>query len=437
MKLFNYLKKEIWRIRVEDLPKRTALKVRISRIFMLISRSFTTKQVQQGASALTYYSLLSIVPILAFLIGIAKGLLVLPYLRSWLKSMFAGQELVIEKLIDFAHISLKQGGKGVVAGIGIFIVLWSAIRILIYIEFTMNKLWEVRARRALSRKFIDYLAILGLCPALLAISVILTAYVSTVVSDIGKDKGMLEDLGPVLFPLLNFLPVALSWLFLTFLYSFVPNTYVKFRSAFYAAIISGTLYQALSWGYFYLQIGVSHYSTVYGTFAALPLFLIWVHLSWIIILMGSKIAFAFQNVKAYEFVSEEVVLSHQMILLLALRITHRCIKRFTSALSAQTSEDLSNELIIPLAVTQDLIYKLVDSGVLIAVKQEGERSTAYMPALAVDHLTIKQVIDMIEGCGESIPLAESPETEKIIQHMEEFSMLVENSDQNVLLKEIE
>lgn len=436
MGLFNYLQKDIWRIRIEDLSKKRAFKIRVYRIFMLFIRGFSTKQIQQGASALTYYTLLSIVPILAMLFGITKGLFIQKGFEQWLNVRFADQQLVVSKLLEYAQLTLKQTDKGVLAGIGIAIVAWSAIRILIYTELVMNHIWEVKAKRTWAKKFTDYMAILGFCPVLLAISILITAYVSIVIGDIGKQEGILEDLGPVLFPILNFIPILVSWFFLTFLYIFMPNTYVRFRPAMYAAIITGTIYQIISWLYFYLQIGVSHYNAIYGTFAALPLFLVWVHLSWIIVLSGAKIAFAFQNVKAYGFISDVVEISHHMFVLIALRIAHLCVKLFVAQRQPFTALEISSELIIPLRLTNEALYRLVQAGVLIEVVQEGERVNAYAPALPEDQLTIKQVIDMLDRHGEVIPIVEAPEMEKIITSLEGFSDLMETSNYNLLLKEI-
>ncbi len=436
MGLFNYLKKDIWNVRLEDLPRKKAIKIRIYRVLMLIAQGFSKWQVQQGASALTYYTLLAIVPVLAFLFRITKNLLLQDGFSKWLDTQFAGQQLVVQRLIQYAQLTLKQTDKGILTGIGILLVLWSGIRILLYIEFIMNHIWEVREKRSWAKRFTDYMAVIGFCPALLAISIVTTAYVSTAITDIRKETGVLDLLGPVLFPLLHFLPVAISWLFLTFLYVFIPNTYVRLLPAFYAAVIAGSIYQVISWFYFYLQIGVSRYNAIYGTFAALPLFLIWVHLSWIIVLVGANIAFAFQNVKACEFGSSDSKISHYMHRLLTLCIAHFCIKMFAESKPAKTALEISDKLNIPLRLTKEILYQLVEAGVLLEVAQVGERMNAFAPAIPEDLLTIKRVIDMIECHGDRIPLMESSEREQIIKSLEAFSELIEKSDQNRLLKEI-
>ncbi|MCH9609494.1 MAG: hypothetical protein S4CHLAM45_10160 [Chlamydiales bacterium] len=435
MRLVNFLKRDIWRIRVDELPKKKALKIRLLRILTLISQGFTKRQVQQGASSLTYYTLLAIVPVIAFLLAVARGFLIQDSFKQWLHDRFGGESIIAKKLLSFAELSLNQTGKGIVAFLGFLLVLWAAIKVLMYMELVMNQIWEVKRGRSIARRFSDYIAILGFCPFYIVLTTLFTAYISTTFNELGKDVGIIKNITPVLFFLLNLIPLILSWLILTFLYIFIPNTSVRFRPALYAAFITSIGYQALQWLYFTLQVGVSQYNAVYGTFAAIPLFLFWVHIGWVIVLIGAKIAFAFQNVTAYEFMVEDISLSLRFQEILSVRIAHFCVRRFTHELSIPTSLDISNSLYIPHPLTKEILFKLVESGVLTEVRQEKE--FGYQPAVSEDVLTIKRVIDMIHTQGEEIPLLEDVDTEKIIKSFEEFSELMEQTDYNLLLKEIE
>jgi membrane protein len=432
-KILQFLKKDIWHIQIAALPQWKALLFRFLRILILTNQGFTKSQIQQGASALTYYSLLAVVPIIALLIGIARGFVFEQTLESWLIQHFTEQQQIIEQIFKFANASLEQAKGGVIAGVGIAILIWATIKILINIELVMNRIWEVKKGRSLARRFTDYLAMVFLAPLLVFLASGLTGYLSAILSAVSKRK-VLEHFASLLIPLLSLLSFFLISLLFTFLYIFMPNTRVRFIPALIAGIFTGVIYQFLQWLYFYFQIGVASYNAIYGTFAALPLFLVWLHLSWVIILLGAKVCFAIQNVDAYEFISDDVQLSNKIRSICALRIAHLCIKRFVDETAPPSAIEISNELAIPLLLTNQLIFQLVGAGVLAEIKRE-DQEEAFQPARNVQRLTIKRVLDMINEMGETIPLPPSQELTLILKSLEKFSQAVEKSDGNILLKD--
>jgi membrane protein len=429
------LKKEIWRTDLEGLSRLKANWIRFLRVVILISQGFTKRQIQQGASGLTYYSLLGLVPILAMLIGIARGFGLEEALKNWLSRQFVEQKIVIDRIFQFADSSLKTAHQGVIAGIGILLLLWAGIKIFMYIEANLNTIWEVKGERSFARRFTDYLAMILLCPLIILLSSGMTVYLSATVAAF-TEGGFLEHVGAYLIPLLNLIPFLLTCLLFTFLYIFLPNTHVRFLPALWAGIIAGCMYQIVQWAYLYFQIGVTSYNAIYGTFAALPLLLIWIHLSWVIILMGAKISFALQNVNAFDFLSEDVLLSHRFRMILALRISHYSIKNFLNEQPSPSAIEISNKLSIPLPLTGHLLYQLVDAGVLSEVKREKDEEVGFQPARNLDKLSIKSIIDMINARGEEIQLPSSPEIELILKSLEKFDQAVERSDGNILLKDI-
>ncbi len=435
MKFFKFLKKDVWRVSVDDLSKKKAFGLRTLRIVLIVVQGFTKKQIQQGASSLTYYSLLTIVPIVAFFFGIARGFLLQGNFKKWLLDQFGGQQVVVKKLIFFSELSLKQTHKGVIAGISIVILLWAGIKMLMYIELSMNQIWEVRVARTLTRRFSDYMAMLFFCPLFVLLSTTLTVFLSATLTDLRSEVSLVKDLGPILFPILSLFPYVLTWLLFTFIYIFIPNTRVRFLPAFYASIFAGTVYQVIQWAYVYLQVGVSKYNAIYGTFAALPLFLVWVHLSWVILLLGAKLAFAFQNVNAYGFMAENIELSENMKQLFSLRIMHSCIKRFVQQKPLLSAVELSNQLSIPLPLMMSLIHQMKNAGLLSEVKAGVQRESVFQPAYPVDKLTIKQVLDMMNGQGEKVFVDKDAVYEKLTKNLEGFSKRIESSEHNELLKD--
>lgn len=422
-------------MQIAMLPKWKAYWYRFLRIILLTNRGFTKSQIQQGASSLTYYSLLAIVPIIALLIGVARGFAFEQTLEGWLLYQFSDQQQVIRQIFSFATESLEEANGGLITGIGLAILIWSAIKILTNIEFVMNQIWEVQKGRSLAKQFTDYMAMLFLAPIIIFLVSGLTGYVSALLTALSKGK-VLAEFVPLLIPLLSLITFLLTALLFTFLYIFIPNTRVRFIPAIIAGIFTAIAYQILQWVYFYFQIGVSSYNAIYGTFAAFPLFLIWLHLSWVIILLGAKVCFSLQNVDAYEFISEDVHLSHKFRMICSLRIVHLCIKSFIQERPPPAIIEISNTLSIPLLLTSQLVYQLVAANVLIEVKRERDQEASYQPARSVERLTIMRVIDMINEHGESVPLPPSKDLSLILKSLQKFSAAIEKSDANILLRDI-
>ncbi len=431
-----FFSRDIWRYRLDKFPKLKAFWIRSLRIFLLTIQGFTKRQIQQGASALTYYTLLALVPMVALILALARGFLFEKTLESWILERYSERKEILSKIIEFADASLQQAAGGLIAAIGVVILFWSAIKILRNIEMVMNRIWEVKWHRSLARQFSDYLALILICPVVVIATSAITIYLSARFAALGQENGLFRDISPVLLPILNLFPLLLTSLLFSFVYIFMPNTRVKLKPALYAGILTAIVYQVAQWLYLYFQIGMTKYNAIYGTFAALPLFLIWVHLSWVIVLLGSKVAFAFQNVDAYEFITDEFSLSHHVKKILCLRIINLSVKQFCQGLPPLSKIELTNKLSIPLLLTNELLYELIEVEILSRVKRDEDRESGYQPARSVEQLTIKQVLDMIEERGESIPLPPSPELETILKSLEAFSQQIEGSDANILLKDI-
>ncbi len=436
LKWISYVKKDIWEIHLDSLPKWKASWVRFLRVVMLTGQGFAKSQIQQGASSLTYYTLLAFVPVLALLIGIARGFQFEDTLQIWLTRQFFDQKDVIEKVFDFAKISLNQASQGVIAGVGIALLLWSAIKILLNLEHVMNKIWETRHGRSLSKKFTDYLAMLFLCPVIIFLASGITVYVSTALTAITGEGHFLATFRGFLLPFLNFIPLFLTCILFAFLYIFMPSTRVKFSAAIWAGVITGIIYQLVQMLYLYFQIGVTSYNAVYGTFAALPLFLVWIHLSWVIVLVGAKISFALQNVNAFDFSAEKGYLSHRFRMILSLRIMHLCIKEFSIGKRAPSNIEISNRLSIPLPLASQLLFELSDAELLSEVNRDDDSNEGYQPAKSPDQLTIKEILDRINARGEEVSLPKSQTLNLILKSLDQFSQAIEASDGNILLKDI-
>jgi membrane protein len=437
MEVIRFLRGDIWRIREKDLPRPKSFLLRTLRVMILSVRGLSSERVALRASALTFYSLLSIVPVAAMVFGIAKGFGFESALERLLLSSLEGQEEIVRKIVDFAHALLEDVKGGFIAGLGLLILFYTIIKILSLIENALNEIWGIKKPRSLSRKITDYLSVMLIGPVLFFMSSTLTVFISSSVQQIIEGTSVLKVVSPGISFLLQFLPYISLWLLFSFVYIFIPNTKIKFSSGVLGGVIAGTLYHVFQFFYISLQIGVAKYNAIYGGFAALPLFFIWMQTGWLIVLLGAEIAFAHQNVETYEFEQECLTVSHAFKRLLSLRILHFIVRDFWRGGKPYNSRQIAHDLEIPIRLVNEILFELVASGLASEVKADEGTGIAYEPARDPDSMTIKNVIDTLEQHGsDDIPVAQTEELRQLSESLKTFSDLVEKAEANRKLKEI-
>ncbi|MCF8063584.1 MAG: YihY/virulence factor BrkB family protein [Deltaproteobacteria bacterium] len=433
----GFLSTDIWRIRRKDLPRLKAFFIRFLRIVLLTFRGVAEDRVQLRASSLTFYSLLSVVPVLAMIFGIAKGFGFEKNLREILLERLSGQEAVALRIIEFSHALLDNVKGGLVAGIGVVVLFYTIIKILSHIESAFNDIWGVKKSRPLGRKITDYLSMMLICPVLFLMSSAATVVIASGVQFVVDRISLLGPVAPLITILLNFLPYCVMWVLFTFVYMFMPNNQVRFTSGLLAGIIAGTAYHLFQWVYIFFQFNMTRYNAIYGSFAALPLFFIWLQVSWGIVLFGAEISFAHQNVDTYEFEKDCLTASRAFKRLISLRIVHLLVHNFSKGLPPWSALRISQHLEIPIRLVNQLLYELLDAGVLTESRAEGNQETGYQPGRDPDALTIKAVLDALDHLGnEAIPIARTEELERLSRCLQGFGEVVEASPHNRLLKSI-
>jgi len=433
----QFVKRDIWVIPPEQHSPPKYFLIRQLKIILIAIRGFTHDKIQLRASALTFYTLLSIVPVVAMLFGIASGFGFEKTLEKIIVEKFQNQKEVMDWIIKFAQNFLQNANGGVIAGFGIVLLFWSVMRVLGNIEQSFNDIWQIKVSRPLVRKFTDYLSIMLLAPIFFILSSSLTVYISTQIAEITNESLLLHALGPLLYFLLNLIPYVLVWMVFTLIYMVMPNTKVVFSSALIAGIIAGSMFQILQWGYIQFQIGVNRYSAIYGGFAAFPLFLIWLQISWLIVLLGAEISFANQNVENYEYEEESLHISQYYKRILALYIARHIIKNFETGDDPLTATRISQKLQIPIRIVREILYELVQTKILSETITASPRERAYQPAKDIHTLTVHLVMDALEKHGShELPIIESNELSKITEIQRSFSKVIKKSPSNILLKEI-
>ncbi len=435
-KTINFIRHDLWMIPSQELKPSHSIIIRQIRIIILAIKGIFKNNLQIRASALTLYTMLTVVPILAMIFGISKGFGLEEYLQGYLTENFSGQAVVIDKMIVFAQSLLSRTSGGYMAGIGVIILLYSVMSIFDHIETAFNIIWQVAKPRNFFRKFSDYFSLMFIAPVLIISSSSITVYITTYIGNLSEKAHIFSFLDKTVNFLLQFSPYLMLWLLFTLLYMIMPNTKVRFKSALYAGVIAGSIFQIVQWGYIHFQIGVSSYNAIYGSFAAIPLFIIWLQLSWLIVLLGAEMSFANQNIEKFEFESGSTSISIKQKRAVALYITHQIVKRFAVGEKSLTPKELAISLKLPVRLLREILSELVSCGIICEVLTDTKENNVYQPARDINQLTMYNVIDRLESYDDFDYKIKDENMDKIMEMQKELIKSMEIAKSNTLIKDI-
>jgi len=393
--LLSLLQERIWRSDPDRYrgAKRYALKA--ARFLVLVIRNFLEDNCLHQASALSYTTILSFIPFLALAFSILKGLGVQNTLEPLIIERLAfGSGDAVAKIISY----INNTKMGTVGAIGLVALLFTVISLLGSIEESFNHVWGVEETRSLYRKCSDYLSVMVSGPILLLAAVSMT----TSLQSQNLVRWLLERqyVGDVLLTLFRVIPYLSIWLALVCLYIFIPNTRVRVGPAFLGGVLAGTAWQTAQWGYIHFQIGVAKYNAVYGTLAALPVFMVWIYTSWLIVLFGVEVVAVFQNRRALLETGDRREISYAAREMVALVILMTVGDSFFRESEPMTADRLSDTRRIPVHIVREILSGLVGSGYLVAA----EGGEAFYPARELDHIEIRRFLDDFRHQGGVIPL---------------------------------
>lgn len=378
------------------------------------------------ASSLTFYTLLSIVPILAVAFGIAKGFGFENYLQSVIESKIEQGEIA-NQLITFSYNALDQAHGGIIASAGLLILFWTSLQLISKIEHALNEIWEIKSQRSYGRQFSDYLAIIILCPIFFVLTSSFSIYAITMVIQISQQYLLIKAVSPYLLLFLKLIPFLLNWILFCFLYIFLPNTNVPWRNAIFGGIIAGTLYQALNWIYIHFQIGVADYSAIYGSFAALPLFLVWVNVSWQVVLLGAEVAYHF-DISSIGGEGAQHLASKKHI---GLAITTYCCVEFLQGKKPVTIQEITQEVGATQRVVSFIAMELYEANILAKDLHGG-----FLPAKNPSDISIKTIFDALEEKSLKYPILSLPRVEAYENTLMQFENAFSHSESNLSLKDL-
>ena len=270
---------------------------RIYKTLDLTIQYFLDKRVMARASALTYSTLLAIVPIMAVVFGIARGFGYNKYIEAWFRDLLSSQSQVADIIIEWVNSYLVHTQSGIILGIGLLFMLYTVLMLMLNIQETFNDIWQVPNSRGYFRSLANYLAAFFLFPIFIVVTTGFSIFMTTIASRMPN----VLMLGSVVRWLLDFMPYVLMSLLFFGLYVSMPHTKVEWRSAVVPGIVAGVGIQWLQLFYVHSQIWVTGYNAIYGSFAALPLFMLWVQISWTICLFGAQMTFTNQSLKRVGF----------------------------------------------------------------------------------------------------------------------------------------
>ncbi|MBS5551555.1 MAG: YihY/virulence factor BrkB family protein [Bacteroides sp.] len=427
----QFLTVGIWRVTDEEA---TPLQHRIYaciKIVLLSIRQFTADRIPVRASALTYSTLLSIIPILALLFAIARGLGFDALMENQFRTSVTQQQA--ELIITWVNSYLEHAQSGIFIGVGLIMLLWTVLILTDNIERSFNAIWQVKHPRTVFRKITDYFSMLLLLPLLIVISSGLTIFMTTYVKQM--DNYLL--LGPVLKFLVRMIPYTLTWGMFIGLFVFIPNTKVRLSHAILPGILAGSAFQAFQYFYINSQIWVSNYNAIYGSFAAIPMFLLWTQISWTICLLGAEMSYISQNLDAFSFDKETENISRRYHDFFCTIILAAICKRFEQIQVPYTAEELSREHRIPIRLTKRILYELQDMHLIYeAVSDEKGRDITYIPGVDINRLTVGMLLTKLDMNGSEdfkIDNALYPDSWKVlVKARKEFT----EQNNRILLKDL-
>jgi membrane protein len=359
------------------------------RTYKFAMLKFLSDQGSLHASALTFYTLFAVVPILATAFGIAKGFGLEGFLNIQLERLFPGQEAVVTTLGEYAQNLLAHSSGGVIAGVGLVVLLYSVFSMMNHIEGTLNQIWQVPSPRSINLRVNHYLSLMLTAPIIL----ILTGSVKLYLAQQVANYSLALSIGS---RLISFLLIVL---FFTWLFEYIPNTKVKRKTAFFGGIQTGIAYSIVQTILVESQMLVSNFGAVYGSLAAFPIFLIWIQTSWVIVLYGAQLCFVYQNKiqQTWQLDVSQLSVNKRQELMLA--ITDACVAQFKANEPPLTTDEVATAVKIPNCCAQQLLLQLVSAEVLVETRTGKHFQHGYLPAKNAELLDPNSVINAINNCS--------------------------------------
>ena len=385
---FAYCATGVW----DDTSNKT--RVKVVKVINLSFRSFMDRDLQTKSMALTFSTVLAIVPAFAMLFAIGRGFGFQNLLEEQLFMNFPAQKNFITFALKFVDSYLNEASQGVFVGVGLIFLLYTMVSLLSDIETSFNQIWDIKKDRSIYQKITDYIAICLLVPVMM----ICSSGVSIFMSSTLQSNDHFAFLTPIVNVALEASPFILAFLAFSISFCLIPNTRVKFKYAATAGAICSIMFQILQMLFLSGQLYVSKYNAIYGSFSFLPLLLIWLQFSWLILLFGCVLTYSLQNIFAFNFLGNTVPPSRSLETKVTLIIMAIISRRFHEQQTPLSPQEISVNYSLPIRMVNRLCDKLQKAGLVNMVMKDND-TIGVTPALDTDELTVGNIFKKIETEG--------------------------------------
>ncbi len=382
--------------------QRKTLKVNIIKTLNLTVQAFLNRDLQIKSMAITYQTVFAMVPALALLLAISRGFGFQEMVEKELFTYFPSQTKALSAALGFVDSYLAEASSGVLVGVGLVVLLYTLISLLSTIEDTFNNIWDIKRDRTIEQKVKDYIAIFLLIPILMILSSGITFFMSTTVVAVVPFK----FLTPMVNALMELAPFVLTWLAFALCFWLIPNTKVKFKYAAISGGLCALAFEVIQWLLMSGQIYVSKYNAIYGSFAFLPILLIWMQLSWLLLLSGCGLTYAMQNIFSYNFLGNIQNISISYYIKVLLVVTGVIYRRFHNGETAPTRNSLSLDYGLPIRMVSSIAERLQKSGLVQVTGISADKEDpGLVPTTDTDKVTVEETLSRVleEGMKDFIP----------------------------------
>ncbi|MBR5326988.1 MAG: YihY/virulence factor BrkB family protein [Paludibacteraceae bacterium] len=428
----EFIQYDLWRQSHMNIhTPRKRLWYRILQTIILVARGFKDQVLVVRANSLSFALLFAFIPMMALIYAIARGFGFEEVLQEILSGSFLAEANIAPVLIEWIERYLETAQGGFFLGMGLIVLVWAVYAFFNMLENSFNSIWNVKQSRSLGRRLTNYIMTLLLVPIL----VVVTSGISIFLNSAEILSSVLEAIEPVRKFMLRFIPFVATTAVFTWIFVAIPNTKVKFSSAFIPGIIMGLLYQVVQSLSMYLVVLFTRMSLVYGAFSIIPLILIWLNITCWLLLIGAELAFAIQNNDLFAYENDLKKMSRRYKDYVMLYILAMIIRRFEAGEAPQTAQEIATVNQLPIRLVQQLLSRMEETNIIRRVYIEQEEDQAFVPALDTKTITVEMVIGRISAQGSEEFLQHTPaEMQAFWQRYQQ--MIEANHSDDILVSEL-
>lgn len=428
----EFIQYDLWRQSHMNIhTPRKRLWYRILQTIILVARGFKDQVLVVRANSLSFSLLFAFIPMMALIYAIARGFGFEEVLQETLSGSFLAEANIAPVLIEWIERYLETARGGFFLGMGLIVLVWAVYAFFNMLENSFNSIWNVKQSRSLGRRLTNYIMTLLLVPIL----VVVTSGISIFLNSAEVLSSVLEAIEPIRKFMLRFIPFVATTAVFTWIFTAIPNTKVKFSSAFIPGIIMGLLYQVVQSLSMYLVVLFTRMSIVYGAFSIIPLVLIWLNITCWLLLIGAELAFAIQNNDLFAYENDLKKMSRRYKDYVMLYILAMIIRRFEAGEAPQTAQEMATINQLPIRLVQQLLSRMEETNIIRRVYIEQEEDQAFVPALDTKTITVEMVIGRISAQGSEEFLQHTPaEMQAFWQRYQQ--MIEANHSDDILVSEL-